>query len=94
MAHGMAYRLADDVQVRKEAWGLLFYRQAEHKVYFIRSGDWLIPEHFDGTWTLENLIKDINQRTGAPASNIETALPKLTERLTANRMLLVRNEEE
>ena len=88
MAHSMAYRLARDVQVRKEAWGLLFYRQAEHKVYFIRSGEWLVPEHFDGTWTLEKLSEDIATRTGAPAENISNALPKLTERLTANRMLV------
>jgi len=88
MANSMAYRLAEDVQVRQEAWGLLFYRQAEHKVFFIRSGEWLYPEHFDGTWTLENIIEDIARRTGALVDNIETALPKLTERLTANRMLL------
>jgi putative mycofactocin binding protein MftB len=88
MACNAAYRLADDVQVRKEAWGLLFYRQAEHKVYFIRSGEWLNPEHFDGTWTLENITKDIASRTGAPDDSIKTALPKLTERLTANRMLV------
>ena len=88
MAHNIAYRLAEDVQVRKESWGLLFYRQREHKVYFIRSGEWLMPEHFDGTWTLETLVEDINKRTGALVENIETALPKLTERLTANRMLI------
>jgi putative mycofactocin binding protein MftB len=88
MANGLAYRLANDVQVRKEAWGLLFYRQAEHKVYFVRSGEWLKPEHFDGTWTLENLTQDIAKRTGALVENIKTALPKLTERLTANRMLV------
>jgi putative mycofactocin binding protein MftB len=88
VSHSPAYRLADDVQVRKEAWGLLFYRQAEHKVFFIRSGEWLMPEHFNGTWTLEKLTQDIAKRTGALADNIATALPKLTERLTSNRMLI------
>ena len=83
----MPYRLADNVQVRKERWGLLFYLQQGHKVFFIRSGDWLYPEHFDGTWTFEDIVEDINRRTGAPAENIERSLPKLTERLTANRML-------
>jgi putative mycofactocin binding protein MftB len=84
----MPYRLADNVQVRKESWGLLFYHQTNHKVFFIRSGDWLYPEHFDGTWTLESIIEDIRRRTGAFMENITHALPNLTERLTAKRILL------
>ena len=87
------FRLADNVQVRKERWGLLFYQQADHKVFFIRSGDWLYPEHFDGTWTYEDIIEDINRRTGAPVENIERSLPKLTERLSAGRILLHQDEE-
>jgi len=83
----MTYRLADNVQVRKESWGLLFYQQARHKMCFVRSGDWLYPSHFDGRWTDEGIIDDISKRTGAPAEIIERSLPKLTTHLTSSRMI-------
>jgi hypothetical protein len=84
----MACRLAENVQVRKESWGLLFYSQPQHKVCFVKSGDWLYPEHFDGSWTLDDITNDIARRTGTPAEIIERSIPKLTERLTANRMIV------
>lgn len=83
----MSYRLAENVQVRKESWGLLFYRQTHHKVSFVRSGDWLSPEHFDGTWTLSGIVDDIAGRTGAPPEVIERTLPGLTDRLIKNRVI-------
>jgi hypothetical protein len=83
----MPCRLAPDVQVRKESWGLLFYLQTRHKVCFVRSGDWLYPAHFDGTWTFENIIDDITKRTGAPVEIIERSLPKLTSHLVSGRMI-------
>ena len=83
----MPYRLADNVQVRKESWGLLFYHQARHKVCFVKSGDWLYPSHFDGTWTSQSIIDDIFKRTGTPKETIERSLPKLDSHLTSNRMI-------
>ena len=84
----MPCRLADNVQVRKEDWGLLFYSQARHKLCFVRSGGWLYPEHFDGSWTFEGIVDDIAVRTDTPAEIIERAIPKLTETLAANRMIV------
>ncbi len=84
----MTCRLADNVQVRKEAWGLLFYVEKRHKVFFVRSGDWLHPEHFDGTWTFDGIVNDISERTDTPAEIIERSLPKLTDRLMKNRMII------
>jgi hypothetical protein len=84
----MACRLAENVQVRKEDWGLLFYLETRHKVFFIRSGDWLYPEHFDGTWTFDGIVNDIAERTDTPAEIIERSLPRLTERLIKNRMII------
>ena len=83
----MTCRLADGVQLRKEKWGLLFYSQASHKLSFVRSGDWLQPEHFDGTWTFESMVDDIAGRTGLPAEIIERSMPKLAGQLTAGRMI-------
>jgi hypothetical protein len=83
----MAYRLADNVQVRKEIWGLLFYSQPRHKVCFVRSGDWLYPAHFNGTWTLNCIAGDISRRTASPMETIEHTLCKLAKTLTAGRMI-------
>jgi hypothetical protein len=56
-------------------------------MYFVRSGDWLYPSHFDGTWTEQSIIDDIAERTGTPAEIIERSLPKLTKKLTSGRMI-------
>jgi hypothetical protein len=84
----MVYRLAEDVQVRKESWGLLFYQQLRHKVYFVRSGDWLYPRYFDGSWSFDSMVGDIARRTGTPAEIIERSIQKLTGRLMDNRMIV------
>jgi hypothetical protein len=83
----MPFRLAENVQVRKESWGLLFYQQSRHKICFVRSGDWLYPAHFNGTWTFASLIDDISRRTGAPAELIERSFPKLFKHLASSRMI-------
>jgi putative mycofactocin binding protein MftB len=82
------YQLADSVQVRRESWGLLFYRQAHHKLCFVRSGDWLSPAHFDGSWTLESITGDIAGRTGAPLEIVERALEALARRLIEDRVIV------
>ncbi len=83
----MAYRLAENVQVRKESWGLLFYHQKRHKVLFVKSGDWLYPEHFDGTWTYSKIIDDISRRTGKTPDIIANSLSQLTLRLTDGKLI-------
>lgn len=80
-------RLAEGVRVRKESWGLLFYVPSRHRVFFVRSGDWLEPRHFDGAWTPADIAADIARRTGAPAEAIERSFPRLTARLAASRMI-------
>lgn len=77
----MTCRLADNVQVRKENWGLLFYSPAHHKVCFVRSGEWLYPHYFDGTWSFESLVRDITGRLEAPAEMVERSLQNLTAHL-------------
>ena len=74
----MAYRLAKGVQVRKEDWGLLFYAQGEHKIYFVQSGDWLYPPYFDGTWTFDSLVCDIAKRMESSVKAFECSIQKLT----------------
>jgi hypothetical protein len=76
-----------NVQVRQESWGLLFYRQEPHKLCFVKSGNWLQPGHFDGTWTLEAIAGDVCRRTGAPPETVDRALPRLADRLIKNRVI-------
>jgi hypothetical protein len=80
--------LAEGIQVRKESWGLLFYSQNSHKLCFVRSGDWLHPGHFDGTWSFEDMVEDIAGRTGTPAEIIELSMPKLAGQLISKRMII------
>ncbi len=84
----MPCRLADGVQVRKESWGLLFYVNSRHRVFFVKSRDWLYPAHFDGTWSAQSLAADIAARTGTPVDSIERSLPVLTQRLLKNRVII------
>jgi hypothetical protein len=83
----MAYRLAENIQVRKESWGLIFYSQTRHKILFIRSADWLYPRHFDGNWTFANIINESSTRTGIPAKLIENAIRKPIDNLLTNGMV-------
>ncbi|MFC1933248.1 hypothetical protein ACFLXU_06480 [Chloroflexota bacterium] len=80
--------MAKNVQVRKESWGLLFYSQPRHKVRFVKSGDWLFPEYFDGTWTFNELVGDIASRTGTPDDVIESSLQKVTKYLIDSEIII------
>ena len=84
----MTCRLAESVQVRKESWGLLFYSRARHGICFVRSGDWLYPGYFDGTWTFDHLVNDIARRTGNPAEIVERSVEKVTKQLMENGMII------
>ncbi len=82
------FHLARNVQVRKESWGLLFYAQTQHRIFFVKSGDWLYPRYFDGTWTFERLVQDITARTLKADNLIEPTLRKLTDNLLKNGMIV------
>jgi hypothetical protein len=84
----VACHLADNVKVRKESWGLLFYSPPRHKVCFVRSGDWLSPENLKGHWTAAGLAESIAGRTGIPVEVIEHSLEKMTGRLIDSRMVV------
>jgi putative mycofactocin binding protein MftB len=83
----MAYHLSAGVQLRKESWGLLFYSQKQHRLFFIKSGEWLFPSHFDGTWTFDGLVDDIALHTGASTDLIEHNLRKSFDNLIKNGMV-------
>jgi hypothetical protein len=76
----MTLRLVNGVQVRKQNWGLLFYTQTQHRLFFVRSRDWLFPQHFDGTWNSENLVKDISLRNRARRKEFSQVCPHSAKR--------------
>jgi putative mycofactocin binding protein MftB len=84
----VSFCLADGVQVRRESWGLLFYRPGPHKLCFVKSGDWLNPAHFDGSWTFAAIIDDVSRRTGVSRGTIERSFLRLADRLVKNRVIL------
>jgi hypothetical protein len=84
----MSICLADNVQVRHESWGLLFYRPAPHWVCFVKSGNWLKPAHFDGSWTYTDIISEISQRTGISPEIVERSVSSLTDRLLKNQVII------
>ena len=79
--------LAGDVQVRKEDWGLLFYSSSRHKVRFVRSGNWLYPYHFDGSWTFSALVDDIAKRSHSSYHSITRNLLKVIDNLSTHGLL-------
>jgi putative mycofactocin binding protein MftB len=83
----VVYQLADNVQVRKESWGLLFYSQNQHRLFFVKSGDWLYPQHFEGGWSFEKLAADIVSRIRKPADLVGPALQKSIDSLVKNGMV-------
>jgi putative mycofactocin binding protein MftB len=80
-------KLAESVQVRKESWGMLFYSQNQHRLFFVKSGDWLYPQHFEGGWSFEKLAADIVSRIRKPANMVEPALQKSIDSLVKNGMV-------
>jgi putative mycofactocin binding protein MftB len=81
-------RLAANVQVRQESWGLLFYASLQHKLRFVKSGDWLRPGDFDGTWDYHRLAAAIARRRDTPAEVVERSLKKLVQYLTRNGLII------
>ncbi len=84
----MGYHLVEFVQVRKESWGLLFYSQNQHRLFFVKSSNWLEPRHFDGTWNFASLVNDIATRTGTAADKVKPTLQKVTDNLVKNGMVV------
>jgi hypothetical protein len=83
----MPVSLAGGVSVRRESWGLLFYQPSRHKVCFVKSADWLRPEHFDGSWTFHDIVDDISRRAGSPREIVERSLSRLAAHLAGKQVI-------
>ncbi|MCF8129181.1 MAG: mycofactocin biosynthesis chaperone MftB [Deltaproteobacteria bacterium] len=60
------YRLKSGVQVRKEAFGLLFYDYRGPRLYFVPTKNLIEADFFNGKQTAEGLINKIVIRQHQP----------------------------
>ncbi len=66
MAPYTVYHLRPGVQVRREAFGLLFYNYKGPRLYFVPSRDLISPDFFDGRETVGDLVAGIVGRHAWP----------------------------
>ena len=71
MSHAKTYALKDGVQVRREAFGLLFYDYRGPRLYFVPTRDLIEDGFFNGRCTVAELISHIGCRHDWPIQWIE-----------------------
>jgi len=77
------YKLAPKIQVREEAFGLLFYTMMGPQLYFVSSGKALEPNFFEGKVTLDQWLfrcKVQDSASKARLLEIEKTLNQLKEK--------------
>jgi putative mycofactocin binding protein MftB len=77
MSHAKTYALKDGVQVRREAFGLLFYDYRGPRLYFVPTRDLIEDEFFNGRCTVAELISHIGSRHGWPIQWIEDRIDQV-----------------
>ncbi len=60
----MSFKTTDGVQVREEAFGLLFYNYRGPRLFFVPSGDLIGADFFEGRQNVSDLIESISRRKG------------------------------
>ena len=48
----------------------------------------LYPWHFDGTWTLDRIIREIAERLKIPSESVEPSIKKVIDRLLEKEMII------
>ena len=81
------YKLARGAQVRKEDFGLLFYKMHGPRLYFLASGDLLQEDFFQGHISLEAWI-DRNQSMYENMTSRMPGLKKSLRKLTYKGVII------
>ena len=81
------YQLREGVQVRREAFGLLFYDYRGPRLYFLPSKDLIEDDFFQGRRTAEELTREIAARHGWPNSWIENRLAQVLTTLESKDLI-------
>ena len=77
----MRFRPADGVQVRAEAFGLLFYNYRGPRLYFVPSQDLIDVDFFNGRQSVSGLIASICARKGWTKSQVEEKITQVLAKL-------------
>ena len=75
------YKLVTGVQVRKEAFGLLFYNYRGPRLYFVPSKDLIDVDFFDGCQRVSELIASICARKGWTKAQAEERITPVLAKL-------------
>jgi putative mycofactocin binding protein MftB len=77
----MSYRPADGVQVREEAFGLLFYDYRGPRLYFVPSKDFIDVGFFSGRQSVSGLIASICARKEYAKALVEERITQVLAKL-------------
>jgi putative mycofactocin binding protein MftB len=77
----MSFRPADGVQVRKEAFGLLFYDYRGPRLYFVPSKDLIDIGFFTGRQSVSGLIASICAQKKCTKALIEERITRVLAKL-------------
>ena len=81
------FRLADGVQVRNEAFGLLFYDYRGPRLYFVPSKDLIDDTFFEGRQSLAALLDRLCVDNLGQRSRIRTQLMQVLEALEGKGLI-------
>ena len=81
------YRLADGVQVRNEAFGLLFYDYRGPRLYFVPSKQLIDDTFFEGRQPLAALLDGLCGEKPGQRSQIRTQLTQVLEALEGKGLI-------
>jgi putative mycofactocin binding protein MftB len=87
MASRKTYVLADGVQVRRETFGLLFYKYRGPRLYFLPSQDLFDSDFFEGHQSAADLIGTICTRHDWPRKWIEDRVEQVLTLLESKGLI-------
>lgn len=75
------YSLADGVQVRSEAFGLLFYDYRGPRLFFVPSGNLLTDRFFEGKQSLATLLDQLGPQPAGSRQQVVGQVMRLLDKL-------------
>jgi putative mycofactocin binding protein MftB len=75
------YKPADGVQVREEAFGLLFYNYQGPRLYFVPSKDLIPGNFFNGRRSVSELVESICSHNGWSRAKVKDRIIQILEML-------------
>ena len=83
----MSFKTTDGVQVREEAFGLLFYNYRGPRLFFVPSGDLIGADFFEGRQNVGDLIESISRRKGWTGIDICKKITMILDKLAEKGLI-------